>query len=142
MPIYVHVTDDCIGEAKRHGQSSLVDAIRQQVETTQSLTGFGYFLPTPFIKKSLGRRFRLIGYRVPIGNDELILFLRVLGRGGNEYEYFLKNWDENTQSVTRQFQPLDEAQLQQIHARLAAVPPPAPPPLPNEEERAWLYEVL
>lgn len=142
MPIYVHVTDDCANEANRHGQSSLVDGVRQGVETTQSLTGFDYFLPTPFIKKSLGRSFRLIGYRVPIGNDELILFLRVLARGGNEYEYFLENWDENTENVTRQFQPYNEAQLHQIHARLSAVPAAPPPPAPNEEERAWLYEVL
>jgi len=142
MPIYVHVTDDCADEANRHGQSSFIESVQHGVETTQSLTGFDYFLPTPFVKKSLGRSFRLIAYRVPIGNDELILFLRVLARGGKEYEYFLKNWDRNTESVTSQFQPYGEAKIQQIYAQLTAVPPPPPLPIPNEEERAWLYEVL
>lgn len=142
MPIFVHVTNDCQAEAVRHGQASLVSNLKVQVEATQSLTGFNLFLPTSFIKKCLGRSFRLIGYRVTVGGDELILFLRVLARGGNEYKAFLGDWDKHTERLTRQYQPYSDADLRRIHALLSSVDPPPPPPEPDEEERAWLYEVF
>lgn len=142
MPIYVHVAEKCDADATRHGQASLLANIKDQVEATQSLTGFDFFLPTSFVKKALGRSFRMIGYRVPVGSDELVLFLRVLARGSNEYEYFLANWDKETDRVKEQFQPYHEEQLREIHADLTVKPHPELPPAPNEEERAWLYEVL
>ncbi len=142
MPIYVHVTDDCERDATRHGQTALLGNVKKQVQVTQSLTGFDFYLPTPFVKKTLGRSFRMIGYRVPFGTDELILFLRVLARGGNEYEYFLANWDKETERLAQRFQPYDDEQLRRIHAQLAAEPPVEPLPIPSDEERAWLYKVL
>lgn len=142
MPIYVHITAKCDADASTHGQSSLLANVKIQVEGTQSLTGFGFFLPTSFVKKPLGRSFRLVGYRVSIGSDELVLFLRILARGGNDYAYFLENWDTNTDQVVKQLQPYDDAQLRQIHAALSAVPPPQPLPVPTDDERGWLYEVF
>ena len=142
MGLYVVVTEKCQDEANRHGQGSLVGNLKTAIERTQNLTGFDYFLPTPFVKKSLGRHFRLIGYRVPIGNDELVLFLRVLSRGGGDYEMFLAKWDKDTELITGQYQPYDDGELKKIHARLTRVAPPPPAPEPNEEERAWLYEVF
>lgn len=142
MALYVVVTDKCQGDADRHGQNSLVANLRQSIEITQNLTGFDFFLPSPFLKKSLGRSFRLIAYRTPVADDELILFLRVLARGSNDYEGFLSNWDKDTDGVTRHFQPYDASELKQIHARLTSVPLPLPLPAPDDEERGWLYEVF
>lgn len=142
MALYVVVTDQCQSDANRHGQSSLVANLRQSVESTQNLTGFDFLLPTPFLKKGLGRGFRLIAYRAPVVDDELILFLRVLARGSQDYGGFLANWDKDTDAVTRQFQPYDDSELKRIHARLTSVSPPAPRPEPNAEERGWLYEVF
>jgi tetratricopeptide (TPR) repeat protein len=142
MTLYVVVTDKCQNDADRHGQSSLADNLRQAIEGTQNLIGFDFFLPSPFLKKSLGRSFRLIAYRAPVADDELILFLRVLARGSNEYEGFLANWDRDTDAVTRQFQPYDEGELKRIHANLTSVRPPPPLPEPDAEERGWLHEVF
>lgn len=142
MALYVVITDNCQGDANRHGLSSLVGNLRDSIKRTQNLVGFDAFLPTPFLKKSLGRSFRLIGYRTPVADDELILFLRVLARGSNEYEAFLANWDKDTDGVTRQFQPYDDNDLKRIHAGLTSVPPTPPLPQPDAEERGWLYEVF
>ncbi len=142
MPIYVHVTDTCERDATRHGQTSLLANIKKQVEASQCLIGFDFLPPTPFLKKALKRSFRLIGCRVTFGSDELILFLRVLARGGKEYEDFLANWDKEPDRLSQQFQPYDEAQLRKIYADLAAEPRVEPPPVPSDEERAWLYEVF
>jgi hypothetical protein len=142
VALLVFVADGCQADAERHGQGSIVENLKVSVEGSQNLTGFDFFHPTPFMKKGLGRSFRLIAYGVPIADNVLILFLRVLARGSNEYENFLANWDDDTASVTRQFQPYDSAQLQTIYAQLTSVSPPAQPPEPSVEERAWLYEVF
>jgi hypothetical protein len=120
----------------------MVENLKASVEGSQNLTGFTFFPSTPFIKKNLGRSFRLIAYSVPFADNELILFLRILARGSNEYENFLANWDDDTPGITRQFQPYDSAQLQRIYAQLTSISPPTQPPEPSAEERAWLYEVF
>lgn len=142
MALYVVVTDKCQADADRHGQGSLVASLRQSVECTQNLTGFAFFLPSPFLKKSLGRSFRLIAFRAPVADDELIFFLRVLARGSKDYEGFLAKWDKDTDGVTSQFLPYDETEIKRIHVRLTNVPPPRPLPAPDAEEREWLYEVF
>lgn len=142
MPMFVHVTARCQDDASKHGVMGLVANIKKQVETTQSLTGFDDFHPTAFIKKALGRSFRMVCYTVPVGSDDLVLFLRVLARGGNEYEDFLKKWDKDPERLKQQFQPYDDAQIRAILASLVAQPTAEIPPAPSEDERAWLYEVL
>lgn len=142
MALYVFITDSCRADAERHGQRDFLASVKQAIEETQNFVGFSFFLPTPFLKKGLGRSFRLIAYRVPIGNDELILFLRVLARGSNEYEYFLANWEEDTASVTARFQPFSDDELRRIHAEVSRIPTAPPPAEPSDKERAWLYEVF
>ncbi len=141
MPLYVFVTDACKNDATRHGQSSLVKNLEISVGKTQNLTGFSFFRPTHFLKKNLGRSFRLIAYRVPVGNDELILFLRVLARGSNDYENFLSGWDKET-GITRQLVPYEDADFKAIHDELTRTSPRPPLPVPSDEERRWLYEVF
>ncbi|RME57439.1 hypothetical protein D6779_08675 [Candidatus Parcubacteria bacterium] len=142
MALYVVVTDACESDARRYSQSELLSNLKKRVEKTQNLTGFGFFSPTPFLKKCLGRNLRLIGYRVPIGDDELILFLRVFPRSIKEYEYFLANWEHNTDAVVSRFQPYSDKELKDIYRDLTQVSPPPPPREPSAEERAWLYEVF
>ncbi len=142
MAFYIKVTDLSMRDAETHGRSTLLSNLKDRVEKTQHLTGFEFFPPTPFLKKGLGRNLRLIGYHVPIGDDELILFLRVLTRDSNDYKYFLENWQRNTDLVTIRFQPYSDEQLQQIYSDLTMVPPPPPPPKPSADELGWLYEVF
>jgi len=142
MALFAVITEACANDAQRHGQAAFVANVKRAIDEDQNLTGFDFFFPTPFVKKSLGRSFRMIGYRVPIGDDEIILLLRVLARGSNEYEYFLANWNKNTDAVTRDFQPHGEDEIRRIYAELTSAPPQTRPPEPNSEERAWLYEVF
>jgi hypothetical protein len=128
VTLRVYVTDGCQADADRHGQGSILKNVRESVERSQNLTGFNFFLPTPFVKKNLGRSFRLIAYTVPIFDNELVLLLRVLARGSKEYESFLAKWDKDTVSITRQFQPYDNAQLQEIYGPLMEWSGRAPAP--------------
>jgi hypothetical protein len=142
MALLVFITDSCKADAERHGQASVVRKLKESVDGSQNLTGFQFFPPTPFMKKSLGRSFRLIAYSAPVADNELILFLHVFARGSKEYDGFLMNWNKDTVSVTRQFQPYDDAQIRTICAQLTSVSPPTQPPEPSAEERGWLYEVF
>jgi hypothetical protein len=142
MAFYVFVTGRCSDEAQKHGQDSVIKNLKAKIERTQNLVGFNFHSPTPFLKKGLGRSFRLIAYRIPIDDDELIVFLSVLARGGSEYKFFLANWDKNTKEVERKFNAPSENDARRIHAELINIPPPPPPPPPNEEELMWLYSVL
>lgn len=142
MALFAVITEACAKDAQKHGNAAFVANVKRGIDEDQNLTGFDFFFPTPFVKKSLGRSFRMIGYRVPICDDEIILLLRVLARGSNEYEYFLANWNKDTEAVTREFQPFGEAEIRRIHSELTSAPPPTRPPEPDLEERAWLYEVF
>ncbi len=142
MTLFVHVTEQCNADALRCGQIPFLNNLKVSVENNQALPGFSYFLSTPFLKKSLGKSFRLIGYRKPIEDDELILFLRVLPRGDKQYERFLETWETETEYVTRQIQPYTDAQLREIHSECARIAPPQPLPAPNTQEHEWLNSVL
>lgn len=142
MSLYVFIVDKCESDAQRHGHTSLIMSIKLEVEKTQTLTGFRFFHPTAFVVKNLGRSFRLIGYRTSVGDDELILFVRVFSRGGKEYHAFLEDYDKSTDRFTRQLQPYTEGELKQIHAHLSSGNPIKPPPVLDDEERAWLFEVF
>jgi hypothetical protein len=142
MSLYVEIADGCLADAEKHGQVSPLENLKRTVERSQNLTGFDLFLPTSFMKKSLGRKFRLIAYNALVDNDELILFLRVLGRGSSEYENFLADRHRDTEGITRQFQPYNQTQLRAAHHRLTSVAPQPPPPRPSPDETAWLYDVF
>lgn len=142
MAFYVFVTGRCSDEAKKHGQDSVIKNLKTKAESTQNLVGFNFHSPTPFLKKGLGRSFRLIAYRIPIDDDELIVFLSVLARGGSEYKFFLANWDKNTKEVERKLSVPSEEESRSIHAELTKTTPPSLPSPPNEEELMWLYSVL
>ena len=142
MALVVFIAQECREDAEKHGLSSGLNNLKESVEQYQNLTGFAFFPPTPFVKKQIGRRFRLLGYRFPVGDDELVVFLRLLGRGSGEYEDFLENWDKDQDRITRQLQPYSHAQLQGIFCEKTRTSPPPPRPEPTAEERAWLYEVL
>src|SRR3984893_4262048 len=143
MALRVFVTDECQADADRHGQGSILKNLKESVEHSQNLTGFIFFLPTRFVKKNLGRSFRLIAFTVPIFENELlVLFLKVLARGSKEYENFLSNWNKDDGSIMRQFQPYDDTEIREIYARLTSMSAPIHLPELSPEERGWLYEVI
>ena len=141
MSLYVVISDACQNDARRHGQEEQLSNLKTRIEKAQNLTGFDFF-PPQFVKRALGRSYRLIGYRVPFGSDELLLFLRILSRSDSDYDYFLKNWEQNKDAVIRRFQPYNDEELRQMYDQVTSVASPSPFPEPNAEEREWLYDVF
>jgi hypothetical protein len=142
MPtLYVHITEACRKDAQRHGLANLLENIQKAVEKSQNLVLFWSY-PGYFLAKHSGRNFRLIAYKVPIQDDELILFLRLLPRGDKECEFFVRNVERNTDAVVHRFQPYTDDELRRFHAKLSRKRPVPPPPEPSVEERAWLDKVL
>ncbi len=141
MSLYVVISDACQNDARRHGQTELLSNLKTRIEKAQNLTGFDFF-PPQFVKRALGRSYRLIGYRVPFGSDELLLFLRILSRSDSDYDYFLKNWEQNKDAVIRRFQPYSDEELRRMYDQVTSVASLSPLPEPNAEERAWLENVF
>ena len=139
MATYVHVNQDCEKDARSHGTFQLLESLQRSIETTQSLTGFDYLRPTRFLKKALGRHFRLIAFAAIQGDDQIIFFLRVLSRGNNFYTEFLNGY--NTPDIAQRLQP-SATDIARIHTHLRQHPTPISLPPPDEHDRRWLYEVF
>lgn len=141
MALYVHTSTDCKRDAQKHDQDRLLANLSESVQSSQNLTGFDTLLPSPFVKKALGRNFRLIGVRKPISNDIVVLFLRILSRGSREYENFLKAWENQTEALLNKYQPNLHETIKSVHdhcTRHSSVPEIAPP---STVESKWLYNV-
>ena len=141
MALYVHTSTECKSDAQKHDQDRLLANLSESVQSSQNLTGFDTLLPSPFVKKALGRNFRLIGVRKPISNDIVVLFLRILSRGSREYENFLKAWENQTEALLNKYQPNLHETIRSVHdhcTRHSSVPEIAPP---STVESKWLYNV-
>ena len=134
MAIYVHITKDCHTEAQKANLESRLLDTQNQVEETQNHAFFSR-LSSLVLKKNITRQFRLIAYRHEIDDDVLIVFLRLLQRRPKDYPKMLKN-------IIKDPKPYDDDKLRRIHATLTDNSPVSPLSSPNDDERAWLYEVL
>ncbi len=105
----------------------------------QNLQGFRSFGATPFWKKSLGRHYRLIAYKMPMGSDELVIFARVFPRGSNDYNSFCQKVQHEENFFERNYGLSNREHFREIYKSLAARPPVQPPPELNEDEQSWLY---
>ena len=134
MALYVHITDECKGNAQNFNLSSELDGARRSIETNQSLLSFTYLAPS-VLKKKIGRPFRLIAWQHALADDQLIVFLRIFQRRPKNYTLLLQNLTANPQ-------PYTDAELRKIHADLTTASPAPPRPPPSDEERAWLEQVF
>ena len=134
MALYVHITDECKGNAQNFNLSSELDGARRSIETNQSLLSFTYLAPS-VLKKKIGRPFRLIAWQHALADDQLIVFLRIFQRRPKNYTLLL-------QKLTANPQPYTDAELRKIHADLTTASPAPPRPPPSDEERAWLEQVF
>lgn len=134
MALYVYVTDECRIDAHRLRHEPRLDAVKLQVEKAQNLSGFSN-LSSAVLKKKIGRQFRLIVSQRAVENDEIVIFLRFLRRRDTDYPQIL---DE----IKRNPRPYREDDLKKEYKRMTTEAPLPPKPTPNNEENAWLYEVL
>lgn len=138
MALYVYISDTCQQEARMYNQMDLVESIQQKLESSQASPGFDYFRPTNFIKRSLGRSFRLVGYQTTIDNDALIVFLHVYTRSGADYKDFLKKYDTDPQSLINLL-PYSPAELRSFCDERRRINPTIPLPPLQQEHIEWLY---
>lgn len=108
MSLFVHISGQCLEDAKRHSLEEIIEKFKQKVINDQNLLRFERF-PAPFLKKKFGNSYRLIASYHECEEDILVHFLRVLPRGDAEYSHFIKNPDQTVQSLM-----LDESSVSGI----------------------------
>lgn len=139
MALLCYITDQVQKDATTHGiAKAKVIAFAQEVEKRQSLAGFDHFPPPCLTKKKIfGFNFRLIAAEERVGEHLVVVLLRLVVRGGNEYGAFL---DDPPTWATRYFSAeLDEASLAAwVTDRTKKEPPPVTAPL-SEVEQTFLW---
>jgi len=90
MSLYVYITEECREDAREHSIEREVNIFKNKILNTQRITLFDNF-PPPYLKKRFKRQQRLLAAERRIGDDIIIVFYRILIRGGKTYEAFLKS---------------------------------------------------
>lgn len=127
MKFFAYLTPSCIENAQRHSVEDAVRRLAQKVERDQAISSWDKFLPTPYIKKSLGRDWRIVAEKRPITGQDIIVIclIAVLSRGGHEY----KNFMDDPSAFGATLLPSDHEILQFVNEKskqpLNVLPPPS-----------------
>ena len=111
MAILCYVTDQIRKDAAIQGiPKSKLDDFAKEVEKKQSLAGFDHFPQPCLVKKKLfGFSNRMIAAEEFVGEHLVVIFLRMLIRGGHEYEALQQDastWAQRSYSAA-----VDDVQL-------------------------------
>lgn len=140
MTYYVCLTDKCRAGARSHGTLQLVENVARQVEQSQQLVGLDQMSPTRYLKRGLGKSYRLLGYRWDVNaSDSVIVLEAVLPRGSTDYEHFLKGYQSPDYSPT--FATMSEDEARAYYSQRTTKEPLPPRQEMSERERSWLYGV-
>lgn len=92
MPVYTYVTAKCKEEATRHGLLEDVKKLAADVEKKQSYGNFENYLPSPYLIKKMGNRFRLICHEHELSEvNKVLSFVLFNARDDDPYKHFLNN---------------------------------------------------
>ena len=133
------ITEHCKKTAKKYSLSNEIEKLSRKVEEDQSVQAWDFFIPSPFIKKDLGRSYRLVCSQHPIEDKKIIIvtFLACFPRGGSgEYDKFINN----PLQVCGKYIPIERDLEDFIESRRLSLPEPHPEP--SETERQYLYATL
>jgi hypothetical protein len=140
MSILCYVTEQIQKDATTHGIGKpRVAAFAEEIEKRQSLAGFDQFPPPCLTKKKIfGFNYRLVAAEKRIGEHLVVVLLRLVVRGGNEYGSFLENppaW------AGRHFDAeLDDVRLSLWVSERVKDKLPAPKPQLSAVEQTFLWE--
>lgn len=86
MTIFVDIAPVCAQEARGNAQLDSVQSIAQKIERQQSIANLDKHLPSPIVKKVVGKTFRLYGIEQiqECSGHRVIRFARFLVKGQNE----------------------------------------------------------
>ncbi len=139
MSILCYLTDQIRKDVTTHGISKDdLTKFAASVEKRQSLSGFDHFPPPCLVKKKLfGFKYRMIAAEKLVGDHLVVVFLRLLVRGGNDYSDLQRDpatW------VERSFEAeVDDVKLSAWVQQRTDVEPPPLAPLLSETEKAFLW---
>ena len=128
MKYLAYITDYCKQTARKFNQLDQIAKLAEKIEEDQSIQSWDSFLPTPYIKKNLGRSYRLVCSKYPINDDyTIIVFIACYARGGDgTYEKFINN-----PSICDKLRPSEEDIISSIkqreernHSSLPSLPDP------------------
>ena len=139
MSLFCYVTEQLKEDATSHGIAlSKIDGFKDEVEARQSLAGFDHFPPPCLTKKKIfGFNYRLIAAEKRVGEHLVVVFLRLVIRGGNEYTSFLR--DPPTWAGRYFDAALSQQTLDEWVAERTRVDPPESPPALDETETTFLW---
>jgi hypothetical protein len=139
MALLCYVTNQLLEDATTHGVAKAkVDSFAKEVELRQSLAGFDHFPPPCLTKKKIfGFNFRLIAAEKHVDEHLVVVLLRLVVRGGNEYTTFLD--DPPTWAGRHYDAELNDAKLTAWVANRTREELPPPPPVPSENEQMFLW---
>jgi hypothetical protein len=131
MPLSVFVTDSCRKDATKYGIIKEVEKLSAKVELDQSIGSWDRY-PPPYIKKSLGKTWRLVAEERILDDGQIVIaFVGVKARGSTEYETF----KHNPVSVFRSVSPSDD----ELRKYLQGKKPRRGIPEPSQAEYSYLY---
>ena len=140
MAVFIYICSECKKDIKKQKYDKSIEDFKQRIESSQQIDTFDRF-PPPFLKKRFERQIRLIAQEKEIGEDIVVVFLRVLVRGGNDYSSFGQSGYKEVPGMERISDEITEEKLKQF-IKSHEIPPPPPPPAPSDEESSFLYSVL
>jgi hypothetical protein len=140
MAIYVYITRQCAKDADKQNYSEDVERFKSKLESLQSLESFDRF-PPPHLKKRFERQIRLVAGERQIGDHLVVVFLRLLVRGGSEYKQFGDSDYKTVPGVDKMEQELSDEGLSSYVESRQDTPMP-PPPCPSDAEESYLHAAL
>jgi hypothetical protein len=139
MAIFCFVTNQIVKDVTTHGVAkSKLDDFAKEIEKRQSLAGFDHFPPPCLTKKKIfGFNYRLIAAEKHVGDHLVVVLLRLVVRGANEYSAFLD--DPPTWAQRHYHAELDDANLAAWVVRRTQVEVPPPARVLSGPEKTFLW---
>lgn len=138
MTIFVDISPACEQQARSHAQFDSILSIAQNIEKQQSIANLDKHLPSPIVKKVVGKTFRLYGIELlqEGTGHRVIRFVTFFVKGQNE-DYHLRLEEEAFRSKFIAEASLEDEQLNVLIQRRISAGVVGPLPL-QEHEAAYL----
>jgi hypothetical protein len=95
MRYIVYPTAQCRDDARHLGLTDEIDKLKSKVERDQSIANRDTFLPSSYVKKSMGNANRLVAAVRPVSDHIVICLLRIFVRNDDQCKHTSANIPDN-----------------------------------------------